>query len=573
MHVFKRIGALLIIMSLAAGVWLGYRQVQPPALSAGFEEQTITLDQAAQGPDLNLMLSHVKEMASQVHSVDTDGIRHTQGYLVDQLTQMGYAVQEERYELSMEEILALERERVDYRGKEFRSTEDSIRSYSGIGDKPHMVLTNLYVMLDAPDTDETVLFMAHTDSVTMGPGAFDDTVSVAAMMEALRLLRGQAPVRDLIFLFTDGEEQGLLGAAKFVQDHPELKEKTKLVVNLEARGNRGALLMFETTPNNLNMVRAYAGAVGTPVSISLATGVYQTMQNDTDLTRFMMEGYPGLNFAVIEGAEVYHTPDDDFEGFDRASAGHYLQTVTGLAQGFAIEKDLTFAASEDGVFFPLLTGNLVILPQGTANLIAYAAFGAFLVMLIWLLSRGKARLGTVLGSFGVQLLSLAAAGGLSMLVTKWVLSAQGIEAYRDVLGYQGAQPVFLLMVAFFVLLTAALYGLLWRKAPAGPSIAMGALLLPALLALATAFLFPSASYLFSLPVLAGLVVVLLNRWCRMRLLHAAFALLTLLLFVPIVHLVFVALSFNMAYAAVAVAIISAAVVAGILSLPWAETQQ
>jgi Zn-dependent M28 family amino/carboxypeptidase len=140
---------------------------------------------------------------------------------------------------------------------------------------------------------------------------FDDIVSVAALLEGLRAVQGKETARDLLFLFTDGEEQGLLGAAKFVTDHPEYQQRTRLVVNWEARGNSGVLILFQTTDNNLGIIQNYRQAVSHPFSLSIATSIYKTMPNDTDLTHFINAGYPGINFAVICSPHVYHTELDN----------------------------------------------------------------------------------------------------------------------------------------------------------------------------------------------------------------------------------------------------------------------
>ena len=392
MDLKRPVTALVLLISLVAGLVLGYQQILPPGVPKGFTEKATALEQAQAGPDLALMLSHLKAMASQVHSVDSDGIRVTHAYLKEQLSKMGYAYREESYALTMEEIMQLERERTDYRKRPFTATPDSIRSYAGIGDKPTMDLVNIVVHLDAPDTQETLIFVAHTDSVKAGPGAFDDTVSVSALLEALRLLKDQAPLRDLVFLFADGEEQGMLGAAKFVQDHPELQAVTKMVYNIEARGNQGTLMMFETTGSNFAMARSYAESVPQPFAMSIAGTVYRSMRNDTDLTRFMMAGYPGMNFAVIQGAEVYHTKDDSFENFSRDSAWHYLQSVTALVLNAASAETLDLQAKEDGVFFPMLRGNLPVIRQGAANILAYAAAALFMAVTIFMLIKGRAGL-------------------------------------------------------------------------------------------------------------------------------------------------------------------------------------
>jgi Zn-dependent M28 family amino/carboxypeptidase len=67
---------------------------------------------------------------------------------------------------------------------------------------------------------------AHYDSVATGLGASDDTSGVATLLETARALRasGRRLANDVIFLFTDGEEQGWMGATAFVEEHPWAKD-------------------------------------------------------------------------------------------------------------------------------------------------------------------------------------------------------------------------------------------------------------------------------------------------------------------------------------------------------------
>ena len=89
------------------------------------------------------------------------------------------------------------------------------------------------------DGGKAFLLMAHYDSVSTAPGASDDGAGVASMLETLRALKAGPPLKnDVIFLFTDGEERGLLGARAFVDSHP-WAEDVGVVLNLEARGNTG----------------------------------------------------------------------------------------------------------------------------------------------------------------------------------------------------------------------------------------------------------------------------------------------------------------------------------------------
>ena len=84
-----------------------------------------------------------------------------------------------------------------------------------------------------------VLLAAHYDTVPNSPGAADDGAGVAALLEAARALRAGPPLeRDVIFLLTDAEELGLLGAMAFVAEHPWARDAF-VAPNFEARGVRG----------------------------------------------------------------------------------------------------------------------------------------------------------------------------------------------------------------------------------------------------------------------------------------------------------------------------------------------
>ena len=131
---------------------------------------------------------------------------------------------------------------------------------------------------------DAILCMAHHDSVFAGPGIGDDLAGVAAWLEVARALAsGPALERDVILLFEDGEEQGLLGAELFAEHHP-LSARVGAVVNLEGRGNAGPSRMFETGPRNRWAVESFAGESRAPSASSASVEVYRRMPNDTDYT-------------------------------------------------------------------------------------------------------------------------------------------------------------------------------------------------------------------------------------------------------------------------------------------------
>src|SRR4051812_8617534 len=170
---------------------------------------------------------------------------------------------------------------------------------------------------------KALLLVVHYDGVEAGPAAADDGAGVAALLETLRALRARKiPLQqDVIALFTDGEESGLLGAAAFVREHRWAKD-VAFVLNFEARGTTGRSYMFETGPGNLDAVRALRAA-GDVTAGSVFTTVYRTLPNDTDLSELSLLGVPALNFAFADGVERYHTSRDDVAHLNPGSLQHH----------------------------------------------------------------------------------------------------------------------------------------------------------------------------------------------------------------------------------------------------------
>ena len=81
---------------------------------------------------------------------------------------------------------------------------------------------NLIAELPGTDlADEVVMLGAHFDSTHAATGATDNAVGVAAIMEAMRLLRAvdAHPRRTIRVALWGGEEQGLLGSRAYVKRH------------------------------------------------------------------------------------------------------------------------------------------------------------------------------------------------------------------------------------------------------------------------------------------------------------------------------------------------------------------
>ncbi|HYJ34662.1 MAG TPA: M20/M25/M40 family metallo-hydrolase, partial [Rhizomicrobium sp.] len=80
-------------------------------------------------------------------------------------------------------------------------------------------VTNIIAQV-TPGSGKSILLMAHMDSVAAGPGAGDDASGVATILETIRALKARHETggHPIVALFTDGEENAMLGAAAYLRN-------------------------------------------------------------------------------------------------------------------------------------------------------------------------------------------------------------------------------------------------------------------------------------------------------------------------------------------------------------------
>jgi Peptidase family M28 len=238
---------------------------------------------------------------------------------------------------------------------------------------------NITARLKGYASSKTVLVMAHYDSEPNAVGAGDDGASCAAMLETARILkRGKQLRNDVLFLFTDGEEGGLLGAHAFVQESPLLKE-IGVVLNFDNRGSSGSNSMFETNPANGWVVGEYARSGAHKLAASLSYEVYKTLPNNTDYTMFKDAGIAGLNNAFIDGFVDYHSMTDRPENLDKRTFLELGGNMLSLVKHFGA-IDIRDTKAPDITFFDII-GDWMISYPASLN-------GLFLVLTNLLLLAG-----------------------------------------------------------------------------------------------------------------------------------------------------------------------------------------
>lgn len=338
---------------------------------------------------------------------------------------------------------------------------------------------------------KAVLVVAHYDGVEAGPAAADDGAGCAAILESLRTLRAsKRPLRnDVIALFTDGEEAGLLGAAAFVREHPWAKD-VGVVLNFEARGTSGRSFMFETGPGNLDAARALRNARDATAGSVFAT-IYRLLPNDTDLSEFAVLGLPALNFAFADGVERYHTSHDDLAHLNPGSLQHHGSQMLEMARVFGTAT-LPRPRTGDGVFFDLPIIGLVVYPQGLELPLAIVA----LVLVAVLVARD--RKGVLVG-LGTSLIALLLSAFLGRVIGGML---EGPAMWSG--WYASA-------VALLALLVTTASVIVARRWSTLRGIHLGSLVIWALLAVALAVRVPGVAYLFTWPLILAAATALLER--------------------------------------------------------------
>lgn len=223
---------------------------------------------------------------------------------------------------------------------------------------PALVLKN--IIARRPEQDrlslQPLVLATHYDACRFGPGAGDAGGCVAAVVEAGRLLTLQIDrlKRPVHLLFTDGEELGLLGAVEFVRSHP-LSQRRPLVLNFDARGTTGPVLMYETHAGNRTAIDNWGNSMVHPrITGSLFTAVYRSMPNGTDFSVFQQAGWQGFNFAILDGAHRYHQPDDTLANLDPRSVQHFGELALAVSQEIASSGADLAATKDDALFFDVL---------------------------------------------------------------------------------------------------------------------------------------------------------------------------------------------------------------------------
>ena len=176
---------MLIAAIIVSVILLSLLQLQPPQIKPSTADPTsFSADRA---------FSHLEEFAVKPHPLGSKEHDQVRDYLVNALTDLGL-------------------------NPEIQKTNSLYTRSAFISGG---TVENIYAKIEGTNSSKAIMLVAHYDSVPGSPGVSDDGAGVAAILETVSALKMGNPLQnDVIILLTDGEENGLLGAKAFVEDHP-----------------------------------------------------------------------------------------------------------------------------------------------------------------------------------------------------------------------------------------------------------------------------------------------------------------------------------------------------------------
>ncbi|NLA86253.1 MAG: M28 family peptidase [Clostridiales bacterium] len=509
---------LFFAVILAAGIFLGFFTMRTPEPYEGGDETAFSVDRVRET---------IGEIAKEPHPVDTEAHERVCDYVCSRLAELGL---------------------------------EPDNGYSG-SEESYVVTTygykNIFARLDGA-SDNAVLLVAHYDSARSSFGAADDGYGIATILETLRAIKAQKVplLNDIMVLFTDGEELWMEGAKSELRHNLQRYKNVLLVINVEANGMKGPPLMFETGDKNAAVVGYYAKHAKNPVAYSFTTAYYSFMPDNTDFSIFRNYGFNGLNFAVLDGFEYHHTPGDNPDNIDLRSLQHYGDQVFSIVKSFVSDPSVSpehFTSDTNRLFFTVFPGVLVSYSEAVSNILAVAAAALFIALaVIGCVSRrikpGKTLVYTALLLVSVMFISLASEGVI------WLLSALSSRRFKlvNMLSIPHADLIYWLVNIAAAVLLGVICRRLVKRSP-GPELLFSGIFLSLLLSVLLILFLPGSAYIAVLPSLLASLYAAAHfiKYKAPRIIILAFAsFLGMIIYVPIVTLVFQAMSIGLTGAGV-----------------------
>lgn len=419
---------------------------------------------------------------------------------------------------------------------------------------------NILARLPGSDPDGAILLIAHYDSTPGAPGAGDNGSGVVILLELLRNLDADSPLRqDVIALFTDGHEPGIIGTHAFVAQHPLFGE-VQLVINMDFRG--GPPTLASTNQGNGLWIETLAQTAQRPTYLSLPLHLFPS--GDSDLIPFKETGIPGASFGSAASLQEIHTMLDRPEIVDpdmvQQTGNHILALVRSLGNKPTLEIGATsIEHSPEQTYFPIL-GRLVHYPTSWAWLLTIVASLCSLATIAYGFRKGELNWKEMSRGLLTLVASLVLSLGITYLLWAGIQSLHPEYQYSPVRPHLSDDQLYAIGFTGLALgITAGLIAVA-RKVISTFNLAAGALVFWCLTTIAVTAILPGTSYLAIWVLLSSALILLLGlviqsrkgAWLFIGLGFLFSAILATFLWIPVIYRAFIGPGFTMLWMVIGV---------------------
>jgi carboxypeptidase Q len=204
--------------------------------------------------------------------------------------------------------------RLLYRTQKHGPVQVEIEMTNSFSDRPVEVYNTVAEIKGSEKPDEVVILGAHLDSWDLGTGSTDNGTGSMAVLEAARVLAklNLKPKRTIRFILFSGEEEGLCGSVKYVEEHKAEMEKISGVLVHDT--GTGKVLTLALHDNYQD--REIVDQVLAPLKELRLLEPTMMHMSGTDHLSFDNVGVPGF-WALQDGAEYSKTHHSQSDTFDK----------------------------------------------------------------------------------------------------------------------------------------------------------------------------------------------------------------------------------------------------------------
>jgi hypothetical protein len=305
--------------------------------------------------------------------------------------------------------------------------------------------------------------------------------------------------------------------------------------------------MFETSVNNDKVIDFYTNA-NLPVSYSLATAVYTVMPNSTDFTEFLAIGLNGINFAVLDGLEYYHTPFDNYTAINASSIQHYGEQIVPLVDEFVMNEQYSdvdyFDADSNQVFFTLFANVFVHYNETTATILHLVFLLALVGFVVFLFVKKELQGKPLVKGFGyfasMMLIAIVIGNIIGRIVAFYSKVPFNITYVRSSFGGIVTLITLIALTVFFYWIYKKRYSAYQKE------LVIAGSFFNLLLALLTGFVLSGASFLFLMIGIVGTIFVYVNYFVKStitkQVVYGILLVFSALVLLPILYSLYLALT-------------------------------